>query len=66
MSNTSDEPRELRDEELDGVSGGYVYHATYVLGVSVQTKTTTACTRMATPDVCGGGNYTLFLPDGTP
>ena len=45
--------RELRDDELQEVSGGYVYDSTYVVGiVAAQTKTTTACTRMASDDVC--------------
>ena len=35
------------------VSGGYVYDSTYVVGiVAAQTKTTTACTRMANSDAC--------------
>jgi hypothetical protein len=45
--------RELRDDELQEVSGGYVYDSTYVVGiVAAQTKTTTACTRMANSDAC--------------
>jgi|KBSMisStandDraft_5_1062788.scaffolds.fasta_scaffold5192224_2 hypothetical protein len=50
---TPDLVRELRDSELQEVSGGYVYDSTYVVGiVAAQTKTTTACTRMASDDVC--------------
>jgi hypothetical protein len=49
--------RELHDDEMDGVSGGYVYDTTYVMGiVAAHTKATTAF----------GGNYAMFLPDGTP
>jgi len=45
--------RELRDDELREVSGGYVYDSTYVVGiVAAQSKTTTACTRMANSDPC--------------
>ena len=50
---TPDLVRELRDDELQEVSGGYVYDSTYVMGiVAAQTKTTTACTRMANSDAC--------------
>ena len=41
--------RELRDDELEVVSGGYVYDATYVMGI-VAAQTKTACTRMANAD----------------
>jgi len=44
---------ELRDDELREVSGRYVYDSTYVVGiVAAQSKTTTACTRMANSDSC--------------
>ena len=45
---TPDLVRELRDSELQEVSGGYVYDSTYVVGiVAAQTKTTTACLPIA-------------------
>jgi hypothetical protein len=45
--------RELGDDELQRVSGGYVYDATHVMveGI-VATQTKTTCTRMASFDVC--------------
>jgi bacteriocin-like protein len=50
---TPDLVRELRDDELQEVSGGYIYDSTYVVGiVAAQTKTTMACTRMANSDAC--------------
>jgi hypothetical protein len=45
--------RELRDDELQEVSGGYNFYNVMVESiVAAQTKTTTACTRMASDDVC--------------
>ena len=45
--------RELRDDELQKASGGYTFYDVKVESiVAAQTKTTTACTRMASDDVC--------------
>ena len=45
--------RELRDDELQKASGGYTFYDVMVESiVSAQTKTTTACTRMASDDLC--------------
>jgi bacteriocin-like protein len=45
--------RELRDDELQKVSGGYTFNNVMVESiVAAQTKTSTACTRMASDDVC--------------
>jgi len=45
--------RELRDDELQMVSGSYNFCNVMVESiVAAPTKTTTACTRMATDDVC--------------
>ena len=43
--------RELRNDELEKVSGGYVYDSTYVMGI-VAAQTKTACTQMANADYC--------------
>jgi hypothetical protein len=43
--------RLLRDDELQQVSGGYVYDSTYAMGI-VAAQTKTACTRMANADYC--------------
>ena len=45
--------RELRDDELQEVSGGYTFNNVMVESiVAAQTKTSTACTRMASDDIC--------------
>ena len=48
---TPDLVRELRNDELEKVSGGYVYNSTYVMGI-VAAQTKTACTQMANADYC--------------
>ena len=45
--------RELRDDELQEVSGGYNFTDVMVESfVAAETKTTTTCTRMANSDFC--------------